>query len=446
MQALQGFLNIFRIKDLRDRILFTLGILAVYRVGGFVPLPGIDSEAIASFFNGASNNLFGLYNTFVGGALQRASVFSLGIMPYISASIIIQIMGAVIPSIQAMQRQGQEGRNKLSQWTRYLTIVLSFFQGIGIGNWLFSQTTSVGGATGVPLVVPGVSQTGFVLLTALTLTAGSMFIVWLGEQITARGIGNGISLIIFIGIMATMPVAVFSEAELVFSGERSIPMLAAILALVIGVIMFIIFVDQGTRRIPLQSPKRVVGRKVMGGANSFLPFKVNTAGVMPVIFASAILFVPMQIATWLPNLSWAQTFGAAFLPGHWVYSLTFSVMIVFFAYFYTAIIYNPKDIAENLKKSGGFIPGVRPGRRTAEFIDQILTRVVLPGAIFLALISVVPLHLKDALNMTFYIGGTSVLIAVGVALDTLRQLQTHLQNQHYDGFLRRGKIRGRKGF
>jgi preprotein translocase subunit SecY len=442
VQALQGFLNIFRIKDLRDRILFTLGVLAMYRVGGFVPLPGIDSSAIAQFFSGASNNLFGLYNTFVGGALERASVFSLGIMPYISASIIIQIMGAVIPSIQAMQKQGQEGRAKLGQWTRYLTIVLSFFQGIGIGNWLFSQATS----TGQSLVVGGVSRTGFVMLTALTLCAGSMFIVWLGEQITARGIGNGISLIIFIGIMAEMPRAVFSEAELVLSGERSIPMLAAILALVLAVIVFIVFVDQGTRRIPLQSPKRVVGRKVMGGANSFLPFKVNTAGVMPVIFASAILFVPMQIATWMPNWSAAQTFGAAFLPGHWVYSLTFALMIVFFAYFYTAIIYNPKDIAENLKKSGGFIPGVRPGRRTAEFIDQILTRVVLPGAIFLAVISVVPLHLKDALNMTFYIGGTSVLIAVGVSLDTLRQLQTHLQNQHYDGFLRRGKIRGRRGF
>ncbi len=442
MQALQGFLNIFRIPDLRQRILFTLGILAVYRVGGFVPLPGIDSGAIATFFSGTTNNLFGLYNTFVGGALQRASVFSLGIMPYISASIIIQIMGAVIPSIQALQKQGQEGRAKLGQWTRYLTIALSFFQGLGIGNWLFSQATS----TGQSLVIGGVGRTSFVLLTALTLTAGSMLIVWLGEQITARGLGNGISLIIFIGIMAEMPRAVFSEAELVLSGERSIPLLAAILALTLAVIVFIVFVDQGTRRIPLQSPKRVVGRKVMAGANSFLPFKVNTAGVMPVIFASAILFVPMQIATWMPNWSAAQTFGAAFLPGHWVYSLTFALSIIFFAYFYTAIIYNPKDIAENLKKSGGFIPGVRPGRKTAEFIDQILTRVVLPGAIFLAVISVVPLHLKDALNMTFYIGGTSVLIAVGVSLDTLRQLQTHLQNQHYEGFLRRGKIRGRRGF
>jgi preprotein translocase subunit SecY len=442
MQALQGFLNIFRIKELRDRVLFTLALLAVYRMGGFIPLPGINSAAIADFFSNTSNNLFGLYNTFVGGALERASIFSLGIMPYISASIIIQIMGAVIPSIQAMQRSGQEGKNKLGQWTRYLTIILAFFQGFGIGNWLYSQATS----TGQSLVVGGISRTSFVLLTALTLTAGSMFIVWLGEQITARGIGNGTSLIIFIGIMAQMPVAIFSEAELVLSGERSIPMLAVILLLVLAVTVFIIFVDQGTRRIPLQSPKRVVGRKVMGGANSFLPFKVNTAGVMPVIFASAILFVPMQIATWMPNWSAAQTFGAAFLPGHWVYSLTFSLMIVFFAYFYTAIIYNPKEIAENLKKSGGFIPGVRPGRRTAEFIDQILTRVVLPGAIFLALISVVPLHLKEAFNMTFYIGGTSVLIAIGVSLDTLRQLQTHLQNQHYDGFLSRGKIRGRRGF
>ena len=363
-------------------------------------------------------------------------------MPYISASIIIQIMGTVIPSIQAMQKLGQEGRNKLNQWTRYLTILLSFFQGFGVGNWLFSQATS----TGESLVVYGMGRVGFALLAALTLTAGSMFILWLGEQITARGIGNGTSLVIFIGIMAQMPRAIFSEVELVFSGERSVPMLVVILLIVLAIVAFIIFIDQGTRRIPLQSPKRVVGRKVMGGQSSFLPFKVNTAGVMPVIFASAILFVPMQFATWMPNWSAAQTFGAAFLPGHWVYSLSFTFLIVFFAYFYTAIIYNPKEIADNLKKSGGFIPGVRPGRRTAEFIDQILTRVTLPGAIFLAIISVGPLHLKSLFNLSFYIGGTSVLIAIGVALDTLRQFQTHLQNQHYDGFLRRGKIRGRRGY
>jgi len=442
VQALLGFLNVFRIKELRDRIFFTLGLLAVYRVGSFIPLPGINNQAITEFFSKDSNNLFGLYNTFVGGALQRASVFSLGIMPYISASIIIQIMGSVIPSIQALQKQGQEGRNKLNQWTRYLTILLSFFQGFGVGNWLFSQATS----TGESLVVFGMSRMGFGLLAALTLAAGTMFILWLGEQITARGIGNGVSLIIFIGIMSRMPASIFNEAQLVMTGERSIPMLVVILLFVLAIIMFIIFIDQGTRRIPLQSPKRVVGRKVMGGQSSFLPFKVNTAGVMPVIFASAILFVPMQIATWMPNWSAAQTFGAAFLPGHWVYSATYTLLIVFFAYFYTAIIYNPKEIADNLKKSGGFIPGVRPGRRTAEYIDQILTRVVLPGAIFLAIISVVPLHLKAVFNLSFYIGGTSVLIAIGVALDTLRQFQTHLQSQHYEGFLRRGKIRGRRGY
>jgi len=270
--------------------------------------------------------------------------------------------------------------------------------------------------------------------------------MWLGEQITSRGIGNGISLIIFIGIMAQMPRAIFSEAEMVLSGERSVPMEAVILAVVLAIIAFIIYIDQGTRRIPLQSPKRVVGRKIMGGQSSFLPFKVNTAGVMPVIFGSAIMFVPAQLASYFPNISLAQNFGEAFLPGHWVYSIVFTVLIVFFSYFYTAIMYNPKDIAENLKKSGGFIPGVRPGRRTAEFIDQILTRVTLPGAIFLAVISVGPLYLKQAMNMQFYIGGTSVLIAIGVALETLRQFQTHLQNQHYEGFMRKGKIRGRRGF
>src|SRR5690606_20629501 len=389
-----------------------------------------------------SNNLFGLYNTFVGGALERASIFSLGIMPYISASIIIQLMGTVVPSIAQLQRQGQEGRAKLTQWTRYGTLIISAMQAWGVATWLSSQSAP----TGQSLLASGVGQMSFPLLTILTLTTGTVFIMWLGEQITARGIGNGISLIIFIGIMAQMPSAVFSEAEMVLSGERSIPMEAVILFVVLAITTFIIYIDLGTRRIPLQSPKRVVGRKIMGGQSSFLPFKVNTAGVMPVIFASAIMFVPAQLASFFPNMTLAQNFGNAFLPGHWVYSVVFSVLIVFFAYFYTAIMYNPKDIAENLKKSGGFIPGVRPGRRTAEFIDQILTRVTLPGAIFLALISVGPLYLKDALNMTFYVGGTSVLIAIGVALETLRQFQTHLQNQHYDGFMRKGKIRGRRGF
>ena len=440
MSAMQGFLNIWKIKDLREKILFTLAILAAYRLGGFVPLPGINSTAIAEFFSKNNNNLFGLYNTFVGGALQRASIFSLGIMPYISASIIIQLMGTVYSPIAQLQRQGQEGRGKLNQWTRYLTIGIAALQALGVATWLANQATP----TGMSLVVAGMGKFSFTLMTVLTLTTGTMFIMWLGEQITARGIGNGISLIIFIGIMADLPAAIFSEVEMVTSGQRSIPMEVIIMLVVLAITAFIIFIDQGTRRIPLQSPKRVVGRKVMGGQSSFLPFKVNTAGVMPVIFASAIMFVPAQLASFVPNWSTAQDIGHAFLPGHYVYSIVFTVLIVFFAYFYTAMMYKPKEISENIKKSCGFIPGVRPGRRTAEFIDQILTRVTLPGAIFLALISVGPLYLKDALNMTFYIGGTSVLIAIGVALETLRQFQTHLQNQHYEGFMRRGKIRGRR--
>ncbi len=442
MQALQGFANVFKIKDLRDKILFTMGILAIYRLGGYIPLPGINPDAIATFFSGSANNLFGLYNTFVGGALERASVFSLGIMPYISASIIVQLMGTVVPTVAQLQRSGQEGRAKLTQWTRYGTIAIAAVQAIGVANWLYSQTTG----TGQSLVVDGMGRFAFMMIATLTLTTGTVFIMWLGEQITARGIGNGISLIIFIGIIATMPAAVISEWELFVSGERGIPMLVIILAVVVAIVAFIVFIDQGHRRIPLQSPRRVVGRKVTGGQSSFLPFKVNTAGVMPVIFASAIMFVPAQLASFFPNWAMAQAFGASFLPGHWVYSVVFTVLIVFFTYFYTAIVYNPKEIAENLKKSGGFIPGVRPGRRTAEFIDQILTRVTLPGAIFLAFISVGPLYLKDWLGMSFYIGGTSVLISVGVALETLRQLQTHLQNQHYEGFLRRGKIRGKRSF
>lgn len=440
MQVIQGFLNIFKIAELRTKILFTLGILAVYRLGGFIPLPGVDSAAIAEFFSKNSNNLFGLYNTFVGGALQRASIFSLGIMPYISASIIIQIMATVIPTLQQWQKSGNEGKLKITKWTRIVTIIITAMQAWGVATWLGAQTTP----SGISLLAPGVSKMGFTLLTVITLTTGTLLIMWMGEQITARGIGNGVSLVIFIGIMAQVPRAVVSEWDLIKTGERGLPMLVVILGVVLLVTTFIVYVDQGIRRIPLQSPKRVVGRKVMGGQASFLPFKVNTAGVMPVIFASAIMFVPTQLASFFPHLTAAQAVGRWFLPDHWVYMTVFVFLIVFFAYFYTAIMYNPKDIADNLKKSGGFIPGVRPGRKTAEYIDMILTRVTLPGAIFLATISIVPLILKSSLHMTFYIGGTSVLIAIGVALETLRQFQTHLQNQHYEGFMRKGKIRGRR--
>lgn len=442
MQVVSGFANIFRIKDLRERVLFTLFILLIYRLGGFIPVPGVDGKALGEFFSSNAQNVFSLYNTFVGGALSRAAIFSLGIMPYITASIIIQLMGTVVPRIHELQRQGMEGRNKLTQWTRYLTIGISAMQAIGISTWLFGQTSPSGQA----LVQQSLGRLEFTALTTLTLTTGTVFIMWLGEQITARGIGNGISLIIFTGIMADVPVAILQEFELFVNKEHSLAMELIIIGIVIAIIMFIIYIDQGHRRIPLQSPRRVVGRRVMGGQSSFLPLKVNTAGVMPVIFASAIMFLPAQLVSFFPNWQTGQTIGRSMLPGEIGYSAVYVVLIVFFTYFYTAIQYNPTEIADNLKKSGGFIPGIRPGRRTAEFIDQILTRVTLTCAIFLAVISVGPLYLKDILNMSFYIGGTSVLICIGVALETLRQFQTRLQEQNYEGFMRRGKIRGRRRY
>ncbi len=442
MQAFTGFANIFKIKDLRDRVLFTLFILLIYRLGGFIPIPGVNAQAISEFFSNSANNIFSLYNTFVGGALSRAAIFSLGIMPYISASIILQLMGTVVPRIHELQREGAEGRAKITQWTRYGTIVISAVQAIGISTWIYSQQSP----TGQALVVSGMNKISFIALTTLTLTTGTIFIMWLGEQITARGIGNGISLIIFIGIIAHVPLAVFNEWELLWNNEHSLAMEIMIVGVVLAIIMFIIYIDQGARRIPLQSPRRVVGRKIMGGQSSFLPLKVNTAGVMPVIFASAIMFVPAQLVAFFPNWQTGQVIGRSMLPGEMGYSIVFVVLIVFFTYFYTAIQYNPTEIADNLKKSGGFIPGIRPGRRTAEFIDQILTRVTLTCAIFLAFISVGPFYLKDILQMSFYIGGTSVLICIGVALETLRQFQTRLQEQNYEGFMKRGRIRGRKNY
>jgi preprotein translocase subunit SecY len=446
MQALSGFFNAWKIPDLRKKILFTFGILIIYRLGGHVAVPGIDTARLADYFANNSNNLFGLYDAFTGGAFQRATVFALGIMPYISASIIIQLMGSVIPRIQQLKKEGAEGQAKINQWTRYFTVVLAAFQSWAIAVWLGSMTVNAFGQK-LPVVIDDFNTDagiwGFRLLTCLTLTTGTVFIMWLGEQINQRGIGNGISLIIFIGIISTMPSAVFGEIEQVLSGTKPLAMAAIILAVVLAIVTFIVFFEQGNRRIPLQSPKRVVGKEVMGGQNSYLPFKVNTAGVIPVIFASSIMFVPAMAASWVDQLSWAQQVAAWFMPGHWIYSVFFALLIIFFTYFYTAIQYNPTDIAENLKKSGGFIPGVRPGQQTAEFIDNVLTRITLPGSLFLAFISVAPLHIKDWLNMSFYIGGTSVLIVVGVALDTLRQLEAQLHTQNYEGFLKKGRIRGR---
>ena len=446
-KAIDAFINAFKIEDLRKKLLFTLGILIVYRIGAHITIPGVNAAVLAEYFKN-SNNLFGMYDSFTGGAFAKATIFALGIMPYISASIIIQLMGSVIPAIQMLQKEGQEGRAKLNQYTRYFTVVLAALQGWGISVWLSSlKVGSAAAGTGISVLADdfatGAGNIGFRLLATLTFTAGTVLVMYLGEQITSHGVGNGISLIIFAGIVGGLPRAFFAELEMFREEIQPLAIEIFILAIVVVIIGFIVFVEEANLRIPLHSPRRTVGNKVMGGQSSYLPFKVNTAGVIPVIFASCIMFIPAMIASWFPNVSAMQSFAAMFIPGHISYSVIDALLIIFFTYFYTAIQYNPNDIAENLKRSGGFIPGVRPGKQTAEYIDHVLTRISLPGSLFLALISVGPLHLKDALNMSFYIGGTSVLIVVGVALDTLRQLEAQLHTKNYEGFLKHGRIRGR---
>ncbi|MBR2095467.1 MAG: preprotein translocase subunit SecY [Fibrobacter sp.] len=445
-KAIDAFINAFKIEDLRKKLLFTLGLLIVYRIGSHITIPGVNAAVLAEYFKN-SNNLFGLYDSFTGGAFAKATVFALGIMPYISASIILQLMGSVIPAIQMLQKEGQEGRARLNQYTRYFTVVLSALQGWGISVWLSNLKVTTAAGTGISALADdfssGAGNIGFRILATLTFTAGTVLLMYLGEQITSHGVGNGISLIIFAGIVSGLPRAILAETEMWKEGIQPLAIEVFIIAIVVVIVGFIVFVEQATRRIPLQSPRRTVGNKVMGGQASYLPFKVNTANVIPVIFASCIMFIPAMVASWFPNVSAMQAFATAFIPGHISYSIVDALLIIFFTYFYTAIQYNPNDIAENLKRSGGFIPGVRPGKQTAEYIDHVLTRISLPGSLYLALISVVPLHLKDALNMSFYIGGTSVLIVVGVALDTLRQLEAQLHTKNYDGFLKRGRIRGR---
>lgn len=446
MRFLQSLTQIWKIPDLRKRILFTLGMLVLYRLGGLVPIPGIDSNALRSFFSNSSNDLFNMYNMFVGGAFSHAAIFAQGIMPYISASIIMQLLGTIFPTIAKLQKEGQEGRNKINQWTRYLTVGIAALQAIGVSIFLTSVTTRDGGSIVVEFFRSGGGKVAFTFLTVLTLTTGTMFVMYLGEQITARGIGNGTSLIIFIGIASRIPHGIWNEVQLVLTGDHEGIRTVLVVAVVFAIIAFIVLVDQGIRRIPLQNPRRMVGRKLMGGAASYLPLKVNTAGVIPVIFASSIMFIPSTLASFMPTVPSMQELARYFTPGHWMYSVSFSLLIIFFAYFYTAVQYNPTDIADNLKKSGGFIPGIRPGKKTAEYIDYVLTRITLPGAIFLSIISIGPYYIKDSLGTTFYLGGTSVLICVGVALETLRQFESHLKTRHYEGFLEKGRIRGRRGY
>jgi preprotein translocase subunit SecY len=435
--VIESFKNIFKIHELRQRVMFTLGILIVYRVGGHIPTPGIDAQALGEFFTQAAGSLFGMYDLFVGGAFSKATVFSLGIMPYISASIIFQLLGAVIPYLQKLQKEGEEGRRKITQYTRYGTVLIAALQAMGTAVFLESITTS-SGQTVVPF--PGI---GFKLLTMLTFTCGTIFIMWLGEKITERGIGNGISLIIFIGIIARFPQGVMDESRMVLGGQRSIITELIIIAFMVLIVASIVSVTRAQRKVPVQYAKRVVGRKVYGGMSTHIPLSVNTAGVIPIIFAQSIMFAPSTLTSFFPNSEVMQTVASWFNPGAFLYSIVYALLIIFFAYFYTAIVFNPIDLADNMKKQGGFIPGIRPGQKTAEYIDFILTRITLPGAIFFAMIAVLPYVLIQRMNVTFYFGGTGLLIVVGVALDTLQQIESHLLMRHYDGFMKKGRMKGR---
>ncbi|MFO7667124.1 MAG: preprotein translocase subunit SecY [Desulfobacterales bacterium] len=433
-----GFQNIFKIPELKKRVLMTLAFLIVYRIGVHVPVPGIDSIALASFFAKARGTLLGLFDMFSGGAFEKLSVFALGIMPYISASIILQLLTVVIPHLERLSKEGEQGRKKITQYTRYGTVVLSMIQGFGISVGLESMT-SPGGA---PVVIyPGWE---FRLMTVITLTAGTAFIMWLGEQITERGIGNGISLIIFAGIVCRLPVAIANTFRLVSTGEMSIFLIIILLVLMIAVVGVIIFVEQGQRRIPVQYAKRIIGRKMYGGQSTHLPLKINTSGVIPPIFASSIMMFPATIASFI-KIEWVQGIAKALTPGNAVYELIFVGLIFFFCYFYTAVTFNPVDVAENMKKHGGYIPGIRPGKRTSDYIDRVLTRITLGGAFYVSCICVLPSILITKVNVPFYFGGTALLIVVGVAIDTISQIESHMISRHYEGFLKKGgaKIKGR---
>lgn len=428
--------NIFKIPELRKRILFTLVILIVYRIGGHIPTPGIDAQVLTEFFKQARGSLFGLFDMFVGGAFSKATVFSLGIMPYISASIIMQLVGAVIPYFQKLQKEGEEGRRKITQYTRYGTVLIAAIQALATS--VFLESLNVGGMYVVPN--PGVA---FKLITMITFTSGTIFIMWLGEQITDKGIGNGISLIIMIGIIARFPAGTVDEITRLLRGERYFMQELVLLAMMVGVIAAIVLVTRAQRRIPVQYAKRVVGRKMYGGQSTHIPLSVNTAGIIPIIFAQSIMFAPTTLAQFFPGSEMMQNFSASFGPGGALYSLIYGLLIVFFAYFYTAIVFNPVDLADNMRKYGGFIPGIRPGKKTSEYIDRVLTRITLPGALFFALIAILPYFMMQTMDVQFYFGGTGLLIVVGVALDTLQQIESHLIMRHYDGFMKKGKIRVR---
>jgi preprotein translocase subunit SecY len=434
LRVLTAFQNIFKIPELKSRVLFTLALLTVYRIGCHIPTPGINGEELSKFLTEKGGNIMMFFDMFSGGALSRVTIFALGIMPYISASIIFQLLTVVIPAIGKLAKEGEAGRKKIIKYTRYGTVVISAVQSFGIAVGLESMSQ------GAFIQNPGWS---FRLLTMITLTSGTAFIMWLGEQITERGIGNGISLIIFAGIVARFPNAVVSTFRLVQAGELSIFFVIFLVAMMIAVVGAIVFIERGQRKIPVQYAKRVVGRKVYGGQSTHLPLKINTSGVIPPIFASSIIMFPATVAGFI-TVPWVQSVARQLSPGTTFYTLLYVGMIFFFSYFYTAIVFNPVDIADNLKKYGGYIPGIRPGQKTSEYIYKVLSRLTFVGAIYLAVVCVLPELLIRKFNVPFYFGGTSLLIVIGVALDTVSQIESHLLTRSYEGFLKKGRIKGRR--
>jgi preprotein translocase subunit SecY len=433
----EAFQNIFRIPELKKRVLFSLGMLAVYRVGCHIPTPGIDSQALSLFFQQMQGTLFGMVDMFSGGALQKLTVFALGIMPYISSSIIFQLLTVVVPAIEKLSKEGESGRKKIIQYTRYGTIVLSVVQAYGISYALEGMHGPAG-----EMVVPNPGW-GFRLMTVITLTAGTAFIMWLGEQMSEKGIGNGISLIIFAGIVVRIPAAISNSFRLVKAGELSLFIILAVLAFMFLVIAAIVFMERGQRRIPIHYAKRVVGLKTYGGQTSHLPLKINMAGVIPPIFASSIIMFPATVANFI-TVPWVQRVTKSLMPGNWAYELLYVAFIVFFCYFYTAVTFNPVDVAENVKKHGGYIPGIRPGKETSEFLDTVLTKLTFVGAIYISLVCVLPSVLISKFNLPFYFGGTALLIAIGVGMDTVSQIESHLITRSYEGFMRGVRIKGRR--
>ncbi|MBN2097241.1 MAG: preprotein translocase subunit SecY [Candidatus Omnitrophica bacterium] len=442
---LQALSNIFKIPDLRKKVLVTLGLFVVYRIGAYIPTPGIDSSALAQFFDNIAKQqggtLFGIMNMFSGGAIQRLTVFALGIMPYISASIILQLLTTVVPYLERLSKEGEAGRKKITQYTRYGTIVLSVVQSFFISLWLENPAHFQG------LQIVQFTGWAFRLLSVLTLTTGTAFIMWLGEQIQEYGIGNGISLIITVGIISRLPSALYQVSFYLKTGQMDPLKLVLMAVIMVAVIVAVILITQGQRRIPVQYARRIIGRKVYGGQSTYIPLRVNQAGVIPIIFAQSIILFPATLAGVMPN-PLLQAIANSLTRGGILYLIFYTGLIIFFTYFYTAVTFNPIDIADNMRKYGGFVPGIRPGKPTAQYFDFILTRITLPGAIFLAIIAVFPELIGGALSIPYlvasFFGGTGLLIIVGVMLDTMRQVESHLLMRHYEGFMKKGRIRGRR--